>query len=156
MSAQPGPLAGGRFRAMIAPDLEQIMAIERRAYEFPWTESIMRDCIRVGYRCRVLEFGRAVVSYGVLSVAAGEGHILNLCVAPECQARGVGRRMLEHLVGMAGEQGAKTVFLEVRPSNSWAVGLYQSAGFNEIGTRRGYYPAREGREDALVMARELG
>ncbi|HXH03069.1 MAG TPA: ribosomal protein S18-alanine N-acetyltransferase [Candidatus Competibacteraceae bacterium] len=143
------------FRAMRYTDLPAVMAIERRAYPFPWSEAVISDCIRVGYRCRVLERGRAILGYGILSIAVGEAHVLNLCVAPEYQGQGLGRRILEHLMEQARQGGARTVFLEVRPSNGVAVHLYRSAGFCEVGLRRGYYPAVHGREDALVMAREL-
>ena len=92
---------------------------------------------------------------GVISVAADEGHILNVCVAPERQGRGHGRRLLRALVDYARDCGAARVFLEVRPSNPHAIALYHDEGFNEIGRRPRYYPSHDGREDALVMAMEL-
>lgn len=137
---------------MMLADLQQVMGIERRAYPFPWTEAIMRDCIRVGYPCRLMELGGEVVGYGIVSVAVGEGHILNLCVSPDHHNRGLGRLLLAHLVAVASTGGAANVFLEVRPSNHPAIHLYQSFGFCEVGLRRGYYPDARGREDALVMA----
>ncbi|MCY1457753.1 Ribosomal-protein-alanine acetyltransferase [compost metagenome] len=81
--------------------------------------------------------------------------MLNVCVDPSCQTRGLGRLLFRALVKLAREHGAQRVFLEVRPSNTPAVALYHSEGFNEIGRRPRYYPARDGREDALVMAIEL-
>ncbi|MFO7641298.1 MAG: ribosomal protein S18-alanine N-acetyltransferase [Candidatus Competibacteraceae bacterium] len=146
----------GRFRPMIYADLREILMIERRSYEYAWTEGIFRDCIRAGHHCRILEIPHGFIqSYGVLSAAAGEAHLLNLCVRPELQGRGFSRRMLDHLLELARTVAVQTVFLEVRPSNVRAIRLYDSAGFNEIGRRPGYYPAVRGREDALVMAREL-
>lgn len=143
------------FRPMSYADLDEILTIENRAYPFPWTEPIFQDCLRVGYVCRVLEENRRIQAYGILSIGAGEAHVLNLCVRPELQGRGLARRMLKHLINWARISNVKTVFLEVRPSNARAVRLYQRMGFCEIGLRRDYYPGRGGREDALVMAKEL-
>ncbi len=143
------------FRAMRTQDLEAISRIELSAYPHPWTVGIFRDCLSAGYECWVLERSSAVVGYGVLSVAGGEAHVLNVCVAPAEQSRGHGRRILARLLDLARWHRAERVFLEVRPSNTHAIALYDKAGFNEIGRRPNYYPASRGREDALVMAMEL-
>jgi ribosomal-protein-alanine N-acetyltransferase len=143
------------MRSMRYTDLKAVMTIEGRAYEFPWTETIFRDCIRVGYHCQVLELQGRIEAYGIMSLGAGEAHILNLCVHPESQGQGLARRMLTHLLELARTKAVHTAFLEVRPSNVRALGLYQSSGFCEVAVRRGYYPGHWGREDALVMAKEL-
>lgn len=143
------------FRAMRREDLEAIARIELSAYPFPWTFGIFRDCLVSGYECWVLERSAEIIGYGVLSVASGEAHILNLCVAPPEQGRGYGRRILARLLDLARWHRADRVFLEVRPSNRSAIALYHSAGFNEIGKRPNYYPGPRAREDALVMAMEL-
>ncbi|MGB5063323.1 MAG: ribosomal protein S18-alanine N-acetyltransferase [Candidatus Competibacter sp.] len=146
----------GRFRPMLYADLREVIAIENRAYEFSWTEGIFRDCIRVGYHCQVLETSHGFIqTYGVMSAAADEAHILNLCVRPELRGRGLSRHILGHLLELARTVEVQTVFLEVRPTNTAAVRLYSSAGFCEIGLRPDYYPSASGREDALVMAKEL-
>lgn len=144
-----------RFRSMGNFDLKDVMAIETSAYVFPWTEGILRDCMRVGYRCRVLEIAGRIEAYGIISIALDEAHILNLCVNPESHGQGLARRMLDHLLELARINCAKTIFLEVRPSNPRALKLYQNAGFCEVGVRKDYYPHKSGREDALVMAKEL-
>ena len=136
-------------------DIEAVSAIENRAYVFPWTPGIFRDCLRAGHHCWVLEAGSTLLGYGVLSAAAGEAHILNICIAPEYQGRGHGRRLLRRLVDLARWHQAQQVFLEVRPSNPRAIQLYRDEGFNEIGQRPNYYPAEKGREDAIVIAMEL-
>ena len=136
-------------------DIETVSAIENRGYVFPWTPGIFRDCLRAGHHCWVLEAGSTLLGYGVLSAAAGEAHILNICIAPEYQGRGHGRRLLRRLVDLARWHQANQVFLEVRPSNPRAIQLYRDEGFNEIGQRPNYYPAEKGREDAIVMAMEL-
>ncbi|MDR6991889.1 ribosomal-protein-alanine N-acetyltransferase [Luteimonas sp. 3794] len=143
------------LRPMRAADVDAIMEIELRAYPFPWTRGIFDDCLRAAYPAWVLHVDRRLAGYGVLSVAAGEAHVLNVCVDPALQGRGYGRRLFRALVDLAQQHGAQRVFLEVRPSNPSAVALYHDEGFNEIGRRPRYYPAHNGREDAIVMAREL-
>jgi len=143
------------FRPMVAEDLLYVMDIERAAYDYPWTVGIFSDCIRVGYICRVLEVQGELTAYGVMSVAAGEAHILNLCVRPDSQGQGYGRCLLDDLVDIARRLGAEMVLLEVRPSNRAALALYHKAGFNEVGTRKSYYPHDSGREDAIILAMNL-
>ncbi len=143
------------IRPMMELDLPDVAAIEKRSYAFPWSENIFRDCLRVGYSCRALDMAGQIIGYGVMSLGAGEAHILNICIAPEYQGRGHGRRLLRRLVDLARWHKADQVFLEVRPSNPRAIQLYREEGFNEIGHRPNYYPAEKGREDAIVMAIEL-
>jgi len=144
-----------RLRAMTPADLPAVAAVERAAYRFPWTEGIFRDCLRVGYLCRVAEVDGTVAGYGIVAMGAGEAHILNLCVREDLRGRGLGRRMLELLVERSQEAGNESVFLEVRPSNPSAIALYESAGFVPVGCRKGYYQAEGGREDALVLKLDL-
>lgn len=144
------------LRPMNIDDIDAVMAVERRVYRYPWTEGIFRDCLHVGYCCWVLDLHGEIAAYGVMSVAVEEAHVLNLCVKPEVQGCGLGQRMLSYLMDLACQHHAKTVFLEVRPSNTAALKLYHKLGFHEIGTRKAYYPANNGREDALILAHELG
>jgi ribosomal-protein-alanine N-acetyltransferase len=146
---------GLRMRPMRDDDLASVHAVELAAYPHPWTEGIFRDCLRVGYCCWVTSIGETVVGHGVMSVAAGECHLLNLCVHPKWQRCGVGRKLLRRLLGIARRRNADTAFLEVRVTNHSAIRLYQSEGFCEVGVRRGYYPCSKGREDALVFALAL-
>lgn len=144
------------MRPMRIDDLESVMVVERRAYPWPWSIGIFRDCLFAGYPAWVLVEGGAFIGHGVLSVAADEAHVLNVCVDPARQGRGHGRALLRAMVEAARARGARRVFLEVRPSNPVAVALYEAEGFNEIGRRPRYYPAaNNGREDAIVMAMEL-
>jgi len=142
-------------RPMREPDLEQVLCIERDAYGFPWSPGIFRDCLQVGYCCWVLERQAQVEAYGIMQVAVGEAHVLNLCVAPQAHGQGLGRLMLQTLLAVARDHGAESVLLEVRPSNAPALALYRSEGFRTVGTRRGYYPAQAGREDAFILWRSL-
>lgn len=144
------------LRPMRESDIEGVLEVERAAYENPWTEGIFRDCLRVGYCCWLAEDAAGPAAYLMLSVGAGEAHLLNLCVAPWHERRGLGRRMLRQALHLARDHGAKRVFLEVRPSNTRALQLYQRSGFTKVGTRRGYYPRSDGgREDAVVLALAL-
>ena len=143
------------IRAMRGSDVADVVAIERASYQFPWSEGIFRDCLRVGYVCRVITVSRHVMAYGVMSLGAGEAHILNLCVAEGYRCRGVGRRLLTSLIERATTAGMADAFLEVRPSNTAAIRLYLALGFEQAGMRRGYYQAVNGREDAAVLRRAL-
>lgn len=144
------------IRPMGVEDLSTVAGVEVSAYSHPWSEGILRDCLRVGYSCWVCELGEDIVGHAVMSVAVGEAHLLNICVSPDWQGIGVGRRMLKRMLRIAGDRRADTMFLEVRASNLGARGLYESEGFGEIGRRRDYYPAAErGREDALVYAKAI-
>lgn len=137
-------------------DLPQVLTIEELSYDFPWTLGIFRDCLRVGYCCWVVTLDEVVIGYGVMSVGAGECHILNVCIDPAHQGAGYGRKMFLHLLYLGRKHGAATAFLEVRVSNQRALQLYQRLGFTEVGRRKGYYPSRqEGREDALVLSLAL-
>ncbi len=143
-----------RLRKMRSSDLSGVMAIERANYQFPWGEDIFRDCFKANYNCWVCAEDDNVLGYCILSMAVGEAHVLNICVSPAEQGQGIGRKMLEHLIETARGQ-AETMFLEVRPSNTVAIALYQDVGFNEIGIRKGYYEAENGREDAIMLALQI-
>ncbi|HEY6240872.1 MAG TPA: ribosomal protein S18-alanine N-acetyltransferase [Burkholderiales bacterium] len=144
-----------RFEPMNEADLRPVIEIEQSIYEFAWTIGNFRDSLRAGYGCWVYRDGRQLIGYAVLMLAAGEAHLLNLSVAAHAQRRGHGRSLLEHVVGIAREREAKILFLEVRPTNEVGQRLYAAYGFKQVGVRRGYYPARRGREDALVLALDL-
>jgi [ribosomal protein S18]-alanine N-acetyltransferase len=152
MATAPDMLSNPELiRAMRDGDVPDVVNIERASYQFPWSEGIFRDCLRVGYTCRVAAVGRQIGGYGVMSVGAGEAHILNLCVGEAFRCRGLGGRLLTLLVERAAAVGMKEAFLEVRPSNTAAIRLYVAHGFEQVGTRRGYYQAVGGREDAAVL-----
>ena len=148
---QPAP----RFRPMQEADIPDVLAIESSAYDFPWSRVIFQDCLRVGYCCWVVERNLDVCGYGVMSVSVAESHILNLCIHPAQQRAGLGRTLLHHLLAIARKHKAESAYLEVRPSNIPARRLYTRLGFEEVGMRRNYYPARLGREDAIIMAKNL-
>jgi [ribosomal protein S18]-alanine N-acetyltransferase len=139
------------LRKMQQEDVEGVMAIENVVCEFPWTASIFSDCIKVGYNCWVLDHEGVVAGYGLLSVSAGESHILNICIKPEFQRQRLGMRMMQHLIKQSRFLKADSVYLEVRVSNHGAYDLYQKLGFVRSGERKDYYPHKDGREDAIVM-----
>lgn len=132
--------------------LDQIAEIERELYEFPWTRGNFQDSLQAGYSAWTLRGANdAIIAYSVIMMAVHEGHLLNLSVVKEYQGQGYGWQMLEWMIARAREYGAQVIFLEVRPSNESALRLYARYGFEKIGVRRGYYPAANGREDAIVM-----
>ncbi len=140
---------------MQVADLPLVMEIERQAYEYPWSLGNFRDCLGAGYRCRIVEIDGVIQGYSLVLIGAREAHILNLCIHSTLRGRGYGRRLLQEQLDALTEYEVDMVLLEVRPSNLSAIALYESLGFNELGRRKGYYPAAEGREDALIMARQL-
>lgn len=146
-----------RIRPMLDRDIPEVLTIERRSYNFPWSAGIFQDCLRVGYCCWVLDTDSrsGLAGYGIMSVAVKESHILNVCIAPEVRRQGYARTLMAHLLHTAVDHSATIAYLEVRPSNQSARTLYEALGFRHVGTRRAYYPARKGREDALVLSISL-
>ncbi|MFT7245426.1 MAG: ribosomal-protein-alanine N-acetyltransferase [Candidatus Azotimanducaceae bacterium] len=144
-----------RILPMSYGDLPHVVRNERLSYSHPWTEGIFQDCLHSGNDCWLIKREQKTLGHAILSIAAGESHLLNVCIAPEFQGEGLGRILVAHMLKCAKKKGASCVFLEVRPSNKVACDLYDSLGFNEVGLRRGYYPVSDGREDALVLMLEF-
>lgn len=151
----PIPELPARIRTMSHEDIAQVSDIERRSYEFPWSHGVFRDCLLAGYQNIVLVRDSSVVGYGVLSIAAGEAHILNICVHPDYRSHGYGEKLLDELLFRARAASVRTIFLEVRPSNERAIALYRKKGFHKVANRPAYYQADKGREDAAVLAKKL-
>jgi len=143
------------IRDMTHDDLSMVSDIERRSYEFPWSHGVFRDCLLAGYQNIVLVSEDRVVGYGVLSIAAGEAHILNICIDPELRSHGYGEKLLDEMLFRARAALVREIFLEVRPSNERAIQLYQKKGFHQVANRHAYYQANEGREDAAVLSKKL-
>ena len=152
---RPIPEADVLIRTMKHEDLAHVSDIERRSYDFPWSHGVFRDCLLAGYQCFVLAHNDEVAGYGILSIAAGEAHILNLCVDPTYRSHGYGERLLDDILFRARTSSVREIFLEVRPTNSYALSLYKKKGFHQVTNRPAYYQAREGREDACVLAKKL-
>lgn len=144
-----------QFRPMCELDVDEIFAIEQRAYAHPWTRGNFTDSLECGYSCWVLELDQAIIGYSILMSGAGEGHVLNCCISPDYQGRGFGRLLMQRLMADAPDFGVDCIFLEVRPSNASGIALYEKLGFETVGLRRNYYPAGTSREDALIMRRCL-
>ncbi len=142
-------------RSMSYDDLVSVSDIERRSYDFPWSHGVFRDCLLAGYVCLVLDRGDQVIGYSILSVAAAEAHILNLCVDPGFRSLGYGERLLNEVIDRARYAEVEAIFLEVRPSNANALALYRKKGFRKIAKRPAYYQSKQGREDADVLSLQL-
>lgn len=154
MIANPSALAPV-MRDMLQSDVARVAALERQSYDFPWSPGIFRDCLLARYTCMVVEHRGEVIGYAIMSVAAAEAHLLNLCVAAERRREGHGLALLHLLMQQALQAGTERIYLEVRPSNVAALALYQREGFQQVGLRRHYYRARIGMEDAVVLACSL-
>jgi len=142
----------GRFVPLDPSRIDDVLVLERKVYPFPWTGGNFGDALRSGYSAwMLLDANDAIIAYAVAMLAVDEAHLLNLAVDPLRQRCGYGWKMLDWIARTMQEYGARSLLLEVRPSNGDALRLYQRYGFEAIGTRRGYYPARWGREDAIVM-----
>jgi len=139
------------FREMHASDLDAVMQIEIVNFPFPWTAGNFKDSINSGHICLLLEIDEAVIGYAILMMVLDEAHLLNISVSSAWKCKGWGRHLLNHMMQIGREKGGLNMFLEVRPSNVSAITLYESIGFNEMGMRPGYYPAHNGRENAVLM-----
>lgn len=154
MSAQAQTL--WRLHPMHPSHLPQVIEIEKASYEFPWTQGTFSDCLRVGYSAWIVtDTVGEVLAYTLMSMAVGEAHILNLCVAPEHRRRGLAQFLLRHLLMVARSASVTLILLEVRKSNTGARRLYEGFGFKVLGERKGYYPAHAGREDAQLLGLDL-
>lgn len=143
------------IRAMHQSDIASVATIEAETYEFPWSLSIFRDCLLAGYVSFVLDLDDEVVGYGIMSVAAYEAHLLNICVIESLHRQGLGRRLLSEMLERARALHTERIFLEVRPSNEPALALYHAMGFQTLGVRQDYYKAQEGKEDAVVLVHQF-
>jgi ribosomal-protein-alanine N-acetyltransferase len=143
------------LQPMSEDDLDEVLEIERGIYEFPWTWGNFSDSMNAGYSCWVYREADVLIGYCIIMAMADEAHLLNLSVSAKHHRQGYGRMLLEHVIAVARQHSARSLFLEVRPGNTAARELYAANGFGQIGTRRDYYPARDGREDALVLAIDL-
>ena len=146
---------GAELMPMTAQDLDEVLRIEYSLYSHPWSRANFVDSINSAYDCCVCRVGGELLAYFVVMMAVDEAHLLNISVSEKHQRAGVGARLLRAAMRAALKNGAKTLLLEVRVSNEKALSLYRHFGFRQIGIRRGYYPAEHGREDALVLSREL-
>jgi len=133
-------------------DIDAVLKIEQQVYNYPWSKGIFQDCLKVGYSNWALIKDDIFIGYAIVSIAVGEGHILNICIDPAFKRQGLGQYFLNAVIAVAKKEHADCLFLEVRPSNIAAIMLYKKMGFKQIGQRKNYYPASSGKEDALIMA----
>lgn len=148
-------IQGETLRAMTASDLEAVASLARRADPFGWTLRNFQDALASGYPMTVLEVGGVIAGYCVVMIVIDEAELLEIAVDPPMQGAGRGKTLLAAALAAAREGAARLMHLEVRESNARARKMYRSAGFSEVGRRRGYYPTAEGREDAVLMTKDL-
>ncbi|GAA5234725.1 ribosomal-protein-alanine N-acetyltransferase [Verticiella sediminum] len=144
-----------RYAKMRTADLDEVAAIEKTIYTHPWTRGNFADSLAAGNHAWVVREEGCLVGYCLVMDTPDDAHLLNISVADEAQHRGIGRGLLEWVAMQARAAGLPSVLLEVRVSNERARRMYERAGYERIGLRRGYYPAIDGREDAIVMRKSL-
>lgn len=143
------------IRPMRQADLTEVARLENTLYAFPWSVGNFRDSITAGYSCWVMLREQVLIGYAVLMIGVEESHLLNLSIEAGRQRSGLGSRLMTHLLAVSRQYEAVRVLLEVRRSNDAARAFYAVHGFRELGERRGYYPAGDGREDAIMMEKPL-
>ena len=143
------------FLDMEEHHIPDVLVIERDSYGYPWSEKIFYDCINNNYFCKVLVLDNKLIGYLITSIVQNECHIMNLCVKKEYRNFGYGKLILNELYDELIKLNCEVIFLECRPSNKPALKLYSTLGYNEIGKRRNYYPAPNGYEDAVILAKNV-
>ena len=141
-----------QIRTMELADVSAVFAVEQAGYDFPWSKTLFEQAVKSTKYCAVLEVNNEIVGYGIVSYVVGEAELLNICIHPNHQGKGLAGTLMDHLIDHAATKENHEMFLEVRESNTFARHLYEKLGFNEIGRRKNYYPGKNGREDALLMA----
>lgn len=141
-------------------DIDSVYAIETDVHIAPWSRDILSDCVLVGYDCRVLEIHNgdsAVLAGYIISRMSDENcHILNFCIAKPLQSKGYGRKLLQTVIYSLSKFSAiKYVILEVRPSNSAAIHLYEAMGFEKSEIKKDYYKDENSVEDAILLKKVL-
>lgn len=144
-----------KLRDMSASDIDDVLRIEQQVHAHPWTRGNFSDALASGYVCKVAELSGETMGYAVLMQGVDDAELLDIGIAAQHQRRSFGRAVLEEMLRLAHALGKQRVVLEVRASNEAAIGLYRALGFTQIGLRRAYYPADNGREDAILMERKL-
>lgn len=142
-------------RGMKHGDLKRVISIEQKSYQYPWSEKIFLDCLASNYSCLVAELDDYVIAYCIVSMAAGEGHLLNVCVCPSYRNQKFAQKLIAEVIDGFVDKTVSTIFLEVRVSNLPAQKLYSNLGFEKVGRRLNYYPAMRGREDAYIFSLNL-
>ena len=144
------------IRLLSETDLPELILIEQLTQLAPWSEDTFTQCFKLGSRGWVIEHDNRSIGFVILMQQMGECHILNICIHPDYQHQGFGQQLLVYVLKAAKEKNAGIAYLEVRRSNQHAISLYKKMGFVEIGDRKDYYPAKKGREDAILYAKDLG
>lgn len=143
------------LRDMTEVDLDAVLRIEREVQAHPWTLGNFSDALCSGYQCKVFESAGVMVGYAVMMLAVEEADLLDIAIDKGHQRKGIGRKLLDAMSSLARHENMRRMVLEVRASNQAAIALYRASDFGQIGLRRDYYPAANGREDALLMGKAL-
>lgn len=137
-------------------DLARAWLIEKRCNTFFWNERLFVSNQGDGYLNYRINVNGVMAGFAITRLVADEATLFNIAVDPDYQRRGLARQLLAHLCEELIQRETVTLWLEVRESNAAARRLYQHCGFNEVTVRHDYYPTKNGRECAIVMALPLG
>ena len=144
-----------QFCTATPEDLDAVVSLDHKAFEFPWSKEDFEGSLKFGHHFLLLKDGDKLLAVAVYMQIFEQSELLTIAVDPQYQGQGFGKLLLTELISRLTANCAESLFLEVRVSNTRAIALYQSAGFQEISRRKGYYPTRDGREDAIVMQKLL-
>lgn len=131
--------------------LDEILAIEQACHSHPWSKALLASCLTERYFSEFASVSTHMIGFYIADYIAGEVTLMDICIAPACQGKGYGKKLLDRFILQAKQKQAEQIFLEVRASNIAAQKLYLSAGFSQIAQRKGYYPTEDGHEDAIIM-----
>ncbi len=139
------------YREIGEADLADVVAIESEVHAYPWKLGHFKDALKAGYASLLMQWSDQTIGYAIVMIVLDEAHLLNVSIAKSFQRKGLGRQLMQQVIALGQTKACKDLFLEVRESNHAAIRLYESMGFNEMSIRRNYYPADDGREDAILM-----
>lgn len=139
------------YREIGEADLADVVAIESEVHAYPWKLGHFKDALKAGYASLLMQWSGQTIGYAIVMIVLDEAHLLNVSIAKSFQRQGFGRQLMQQVVTFGQANACKDLFLEVRESNHAAIRLYESMGFNEMSVRRNYYPADNGRENAILM-----
>ena len=142
------------LREMTNNDLQQAIAIEKKSYDFPWSDEVIKDCLVNKYDCYVAGNDN-ILGYMISKITNQDSHILNLTIDSEYRGLGIGSSFIDLMIKKCKLHRSEYIYLEVRINNTIARSLYQKFGFRSIGVRKNYYRNKTGREDAIVYRRNL-
>lgn len=139
------------IRDLRPEDVPEVLTIEKASFTTPWSEILfMNEIFKPRSMPKAALIGEKIVGYICANYLLDEGHVLNVTVHPDFRKQGIASKLVSYMVRQLGQEGCRTIYLEVRASNEAALMMYQKAGFRIISARKAYYTLPI--EDAVIMA----